>query len=340
MNAEHFRRLYDYNSWANRRTLESCAALSVEQFTRDLGSGFPSIRDTVVHIMAGEWFWHERWHGRSPASVPAIKPYPDVSAVRDAWKQIEATALGFVNSRTKEDLARVVHYRTTEGNPNSQPLWQMFQHLANHGTYHRGQVTAMLRQLGAAPMATDLIAYYRDHNGKALGGALDLETLRMLHDYNSWANRRTLESCAALPAEQFTRNLRSSFPSVRDTVAHIYGAEWLWFERFQGKMPTGLPAGSEFADLAGLRARWAELERKFAAYVSGLSAADLARVYEFRTTKGVVYPSALWQALQHVANHGTYHRGQVSTMLRQLGSKPNYTDLIYFYRERAGQPLD
>jgi uncharacterized damage-inducible protein DinB len=198
----------------------------------------------------------------------------------------------------------------------------------------------MLRRLGAAPVATDLILYYREQNGKAFGAAIDPEMLRLLYAYNIWANHRLLESCAALSKDQFTRDLGSSFRSVRDTVVHILGAEWLWLERFLGNSPTALPQAAEFPDLASVRERWIELERNLMSFVSLLAAEDLVRVYEFRTTKGVTYPSALWQALQHVVNHGTYHRGQIATMLRQLGLKPNYTDLIYFYRERAGQALD
>jgi len=340
MNPDHFRCLYDFNYWANHRLLENCAALTKDQFTRDLGSSYPSVRDTLVHIMGGEGFWLERWQGRSPKAVPSIEPLPDLASVREHWAKIERDVQEFVTTRSGEDLARILHYRTTEGNPNSQPLWQMMQHLANHGSYHRGQVTTMLRQLGAAPVPTDLILYYREHNGKAFGAAIEPQTLRLLYDYNAWANHRMLESCAALTEEQFTRDVGSSFRSVRDTVAHILGAEWLWLERFHGHSPTALPPGAEFSDLAGVRARWAELERNLMSFVAGLTAEDLACVYEFRTTKGAVYPSALWQALQHVVNHGTYHRGQVAAMLRQLGLKPNYTDLIYFYRERAGQALD
>src|SRR5271156_6161507 len=66
MNVEDFRRLYDYNSWANHRTLDACAPLSEEQFTRDLRSSFRSLRDTMVHISWAEWLWLERWQGRSP----------------------------------------------------------------------------------------------------------------------------------------------------------------------------------------------------------------------------------------------------------------------------------
>jgi uncharacterized damage-inducible protein DinB len=60
------------------------------------------------------------------------------------------------------------------------------------------------------------------------------EEIRTLFDYNTWANHRTLEAAAALPNEQFTKPMSSSFSSVRDTLAHICGAEWLWQERFQG----------------------------------------------------------------------------------------------------------
>ena len=61
------------------------------------------------------------------------------------------------------------------------------------------------------------------------------------------------------------------------------------------------------------------------------------RVYEYKTTEGVPYASPAWQMLQHVVNHGTYHRGQIATMLRQLGNKSQSTDMIVFYRQRAAQ---
>jgi uncharacterized damage-inducible protein DinB len=60
-------------------------------------------------------------------------------------------------------VARPIEYRTTDGKSQAQPFWQMLQHVVNHGSYHRGQVTTMLRQLGAAPpKAMDLIAFYRE----------------------------------------------------------------------------------------------------------------------------------------------------------------------------------
>ena len=161
------------------------------------------------------------------------------------------------------------------------------------------------------------------------------EITRLLFAYDAWANRRTLDACAALTPEQFTRDLGSSFRSVRDTQAHILGAQWIWLERFHGRVPTVLPAPGDFPDLAALSRRWSEVQRDLGDYVNQLSSADLERSFDYRDLKGNAHRSVLWQALQHLANHGTYHRGQVTTLLRQLGVKPVSTDLIAFYRERA-----
>lgn len=165
---------------------------------------------------------------------------------------------------------------------------------------------------------------------------MDVADFRVLYDYNFWANRRVLEACAPLSAEQFTRNNGSSFPSVRDTLAHICGAEWIWLERWNGRVPTGgIPAPSDYPDFETLKRHWWEVGSNLLAYVAALGPADVNRVVEFKTLAGVPFSQPLGHCLQHLANHSTYHRGQITTMLRQLEAKPATTDLIYFYRERA-----
>ncbi len=164
---------------------------------------------------------------------------------------------------------------------------------------------------------------------------MNLEDIRTLYDYNSWSNHRILDACAALSDEQFTRDLASSFRSVRDTLAHILGAEWIWLERWHGRSPSGLPLASEFSNLEALRSRWAGIERDLHDYVASLTAEDLTRNLQVKTLAGQTYTQAHWQMLQHLVNHGTYHRGQITTLLRQLGAKAVSTDLIAFYRERA-----
>ena len=163
------------------------------------------------------------------------------------------------------------------------------------------------------------------------------EQIRLLFTYDSWANRRTLDACAALSPEQFTRDLGSSFPSVRDTLAHTMGAQWIWLQLFQGSAPAALPKADQFPDLASLRARWSEVERGLQAYLGELTAADLDGSFEYKDLKGNTHRNRRWETLQHLANHGTYHRGQITTMLRQLGSAAVSTDMIGFYRERQAQ---
>jgi uncharacterized damage-inducible protein DinB len=167
MNVEDFRLLYDYNAWADHRTLDACAALSTEQFTRDMGSSFRSVRDTLLHIMQVEWLWLERWHGRSPTSFVPNAEYSNVESIRARWLEIERDLLDYIASLTNEEVQRVVQHKTTAGVPQAAPLWQMLQHLVSHGTYHRGQVATMLRQLGAKPTAIDLILFYRERAAQA-----------------------------------------------------------------------------------------------------------------------------------------------------------------------------
>ena len=167
MNIEDFRVLYDSDSWANHRTLDACAALTPEQFTHDLGSSFLSVRDTLVHTYGAEAIWLERWHGRSPAGIPGPEAYPDLESVRRRYAEVERNLLDYVASLTSEDVQRVVEFKSFAGMPMAEPLWQCLQHVANHGTYHRGQITTLLRQLGAKAVSTDLIAFYRERGAKA-----------------------------------------------------------------------------------------------------------------------------------------------------------------------------
>ena len=164
---------------------------------------------------------------------------------------------------------------------------------------------------------------------------MTLGDIRILIEYNYWGNHRALDACAVLTPDQFTRDLGNSFPSVRDTLAHILGAEWIWHERWRGRSPTTLLTAAEFPDLASIRARWSAVESDVRTLVEGLDEARLARVHEYRLVSGLASAQPLWQLIQHLVNHGSYHRGQITMMLRILGTKPVGTDLITFYRESA-----
>ena len=161
------------------------------------------------------------------------------------------------------------------------------------------------------------------------------ELLGFLFQYNAWADRRLLDACASLTNEQFTRNLGSSFSSARDTVTHLYGAEWVWNERFQGRSPSALLSAAAFPDLASIRAKLEEMDQYYIDFVSKLTQPDFDRIIRYKGFNGDEFSNPLWQSLHQLTNHASYHRGQVVTMLRQLGVKPVSTDLIMYYREQA-----
>jgi uncharacterized damage-inducible protein DinB len=161
--------LYGFNSWANRRTREACAALTPEQFVKPMGSSFGSVRDTLVHLFSGEWVWLERWLGRTPEAFPKAEEFPDFASVERRWAEIEHELSAYIASLKPEDLTRELRYKTVAGTPMEGQPWQTLQHLVNHGSYHRGQVATLLRQLGAKPNSTDLIGYYRELAVKAKG---------------------------------------------------------------------------------------------------------------------------------------------------------------------------
>ncbi len=166
MNIDDIRQLYDYNSWANHRVLDACAALTNEQFTRALGSSFGSVRDTLIHLCGAEARWLDRWHNRTLGAFPPPADYADLDAVRRRWAEVERNLLDYVASLTQDDLQRLIQLKIGDRS-GTMPLYQSLQHLANHGTYHRGQVTTLLRQLGAKPVDTDLIWFYLERAAKA-----------------------------------------------------------------------------------------------------------------------------------------------------------------------------
>jgi uncharacterized damage-inducible protein DinB len=154
--------LYQYDRWANHRVLQAVSALTAEQFTRDLGGSFRSVRDTLVHIIGGAWIWLTYWKEPSPspafltdlrirrAALFAPEAFPNVGAVQLKWAEVEEEQTEFVNRITTESLETMLPFRETQIR-----LAHLMQHQANHASYHRGQIALMMRQLDAEPLATD-----------------------------------------------------------------------------------------------------------------------------------------------------------------------------------------
>ncbi len=161
--------LVAYNYWARDRVLAAVTPLPPDQFTRDLGSSFGSVRDTLVHMYSAEWVWYSRWAGVSPAEPIKFDKFPDLASLQTAWTEVEGQIRAFVGRLADEEVAREIEYRQMNGQPGRSTFQQMIQHVVNHGSYHRGQVTTMLRQLGAAaPKGTDLILFFRERGSAGI----------------------------------------------------------------------------------------------------------------------------------------------------------------------------
>ena len=133
---------------------------------------------------------------------------------------------------------------------------------------------------------------------------MDLQELRTLLDYHYWARDRVLDAAEQLTTDQLTRNLGSSFGSVRDTLAHTYAAEWAWCQRWQGESPASLLPSDLFPDIVTLRAKWAALESEVGVLDrTGRTAWIIATMIS-----GDARQSVFWH-MQHVVNHASYHRG-------------------------------
>lgn len=159
--------------------------------------------------------------------------------------------------------------------------------------------------------------------------------IKRLYEYNRWANERVLESLRPISQEVFATDRQASHGSVRGVLAHIAGAQWIWLERWKGSSPVALLPESEFETVEIATKRLARIEHDLRDFTSQLTQADIDGSREYRTTEGKHYSNILGDMMLHVANHSSYHRGQITTLLRQLGAVPQSTDFILFLRSKG-----
>jgi len=161
---------------------------------------------------------------------------------------------------------------------------------------------------------------------------VNVQDIQTLYAYNSWANRRVVDACRPLTADVFARNVGNSFGSVKDTLAHIAWAEWLWLERWHHRSPkrAALP---EASDLSGIEHVLNDVDRRRQEFIHDLTDDRLDVRIGYENIKGEHWEYPLGHMLQHVVNHSTYHRGQVITMLRQLGANAVSTDFLLYFDE-------
>ena len=161
---------------------------------------------------------------------------------------------------------------------------------------------------------------------------MTLDEVRQLFAYNAWANRLLFDAAEALPPEVYQRDLKSSHGGIHGTLAHIVWAEQLWLHRWLQRPNPAVTQGRDLLDLAAVRTRWEEVEEERAQFLKGMTEATLSETRTVQPSTGGAFEHTFAQMLQHTIDHSTYHRGQVVTMLRQVGVTPPVTGLIFYYR--------
>jgi uncharacterized damage-inducible protein DinB len=161
MTANEIRELYAYNAWANNRIFDIIETLPAEQYMQDMKSSLGSIHGTLVHLVGAEKVWLERWQKAPNVVFLKANEIYSFAELRNIWNIVQENREKFIAPFTDDMLNNAVSVTDSRGGVLVNTYSQMMQHLINHSTFHRGQVVTMLRQLGATPVGTDLITYFR-----------------------------------------------------------------------------------------------------------------------------------------------------------------------------------
>ena len=172
-----------------------------------------------------------------------------------------------------------------------------------------------------------------------------VDVIRELYGYHWWANRRLFEAAAALGEATCVREVgkQFSFPTVKGMLAHIYGADQIWFTRFSGEPSSKLLGDADVPTMADLRPRWDDVENTQRMFLGGLTAADLDRPLAWQSSlvRDRRFSLSLGSLLQHVANHATHHRSELATMITMISGSPPGTDRAVYELVVTGQlPLE
>jgi uncharacterized damage-inducible protein DinB len=161
---------------------------------------------------------------------------------------------------------------------------------------------------------------------------IDREFVCLQLDYSRWASERSLDAARVLTADELARDLGNSYGGVAGTLEHIFQADRVWLSRVEGSPRLTLCDPGETWTLESLAAEWADVASRWRAWAETTD--DFEANLQYKNLAGQDHGLPLWQLVLHLVNHATYHRGQITTMLRQLGHKPVATDLHVFYLSR------
>jgi uncharacterized damage-inducible protein DinB len=161
------------------------------------------------------------------------------------------------------------------------------------------------------------------------------EILVQYASYNLWGNQLLLDLIGNLTEEQQQHPVASSFNSLYKTVLHMFNAESIWWQRMKLQERINIPAETFTGDFKELSTQLLNQNRQWMEWVNAAQEHALQHVFHYQNFKREQFKQPIFQMLMHVFNHSTYHRGQLVTMLRQLGiEKIPSTDFIEWSRRK------
>jgi uncharacterized damage-inducible protein DinB len=161
------------------------------------------------------------------------------------------------------------------------------------------------------------------------------EILTQLSAYNVWANQLLLQVINQLPEEKQKQEVPSSFKSLYATLLHMFDAESIWWQRMKLQERVDIPSENFNSDLKELGNRLLHQNRLWQEWITDVNTHQLEHVFHYHNLKKEQFKQPIYQMLIHVFNHGTYHRGQLVNILRQLGvEKIPRTDFIDWSRKK------
>ena len=162
MTLQEVKLLHAYNSWASKRLFDALEPLPTDQYLRDMKASHTSIHGTMTHIVGAQKMWLSRWLGMPDKAFTTTADVPGLAELKGLWETVGFDTAKFLGTLTDRKLLETVTMTTSKGEKHLHILWQTFQHLVDHSSFHRGQVVVLLRQLDVQPPATGLIGFYRE----------------------------------------------------------------------------------------------------------------------------------------------------------------------------------
>lgn len=143
---------------------------------------------------------------------------------------------------------------------------------------------------------------------------MEKEELIKLFDYHIWAMNKLLKHLKQLPIQIYSQSLESVFPSISTVINHIYQVDLLWYKRYNNSY-----SPSPVVSLNTIDEALIEFNQLHTNMKADLLTRDHLEEFSYRNSKGEVYRNTIIEVIQHLVNHGTYHRGNISAMIRELG---------------------